>query len=151
MRRSIGIFSEVDSGASDARRACADEPRTDAHTARAQTCTGRLHRRIHGTRADVHWQAAPTHTRHARRRLACIGKNTCAHGGAHGRADADRSAELSDADKSFAHRRVAGDPPRSSPRRRAASTRIRHAMHAAAPCYGWLARQMQINLSQIVV
>jgi hypothetical protein len=36
-------------------------------------------------------------------------------------ADGDRNAELSNADKSFADRRVTGDPPCSSPRRRAAS------------------------------
>jgi hypothetical protein len=38
--------------------------------------------------------------------------------------DGDRSAELSNANKSFADRRVTGDPPYSSPRRRAASTQI---------------------------
>jgi hypothetical protein len=40
-------------------------------------------------------------------------------------ADGDRSAELSNANKSFADHRVTGDPPCSSPRRRAASTQIR--------------------------
>jgi hypothetical protein len=40
-------------------------------------------------------------------------------------ADGDRNAELSNANKSFAARRVTGDPPCSSPRRRATSTQIR--------------------------
>jgi hypothetical protein len=42
----------------------------------------------------------------------------------HGRgaADGDRNAGLSNANKSFADHRVTGDPPCSSPRRRAAST-----------------------------
>jgi hypothetical protein len=39
-------------------------------------------------------------------------------------ADGCRNAELSNANKSFADRRVTGDPPCSSPRRRAASTQI---------------------------
>jgi hypothetical protein len=39
-----------------------------------------------------------------------------------GRADGDRNAELSNANKSFADHRGTGDPPCSSPRRRAAST-----------------------------
>jgi hypothetical protein len=39
-------------------------------------------------------------------------------------ADGDRNAELSNANKSFADRRVTGDPPCSSPRRRATSTQI---------------------------
>jgi hypothetical protein len=39
-------------------------------------------------------------------------------------ADGDRNAELSNANKSLADGRVNGDPPRSSPRRRAASTQI---------------------------
>jgi hypothetical protein len=41
-----------------------------------------------------------------------------------GGADGDRNAELSNANKSFADHRVTGDPPCSSPRRRATSTRI---------------------------
>jgi hypothetical protein len=40
------------------------------------------------------------------------------------RADGDRNAELSNANKSFADRRVTGDPPCSSPTRRATSTQI---------------------------
>jgi hypothetical protein len=39
-------------------------------------------------------------------------------------ADGDRNAELSNANKSFADHRVTGDPPSSSPGRRAASTQI---------------------------
>ena len=39
-------------------------------------------------------------------------------------ADGDRSAELSNANKSYADRRVTGNPPCSSPRRRATSTQI---------------------------
>jgi hypothetical protein len=38
--------------------------------------------------------------------------------------DGDRNAALSNADKSFADHRVTGDPPCSSPRRRATSTQI---------------------------
>jgi hypothetical protein len=38
-------------------------------------------------------------------------------------ADGDRNAELSNANESFADHRVTVDPPCSSPRRRAASTR----------------------------
>jgi hypothetical protein len=38
--------------------------------------------------------------------------------------DGDRNAELSNANKSFADHRVTGDPPCSSPRRRATSTQI---------------------------
>jgi hypothetical protein len=39
-------------------------------------------------------------------------------------ANGDRNAELSNANKSFTYHRVTGDPPCSSPRRRAASTEI---------------------------
>jgi hypothetical protein len=46
------------------------------------------------------------------------------------RRDGDRNAELLNAIKSFADRRVTGDPPCSSPRRRAASTQIRARAHA---------------------
>jgi hypothetical protein len=42
----------------------------------------------------------------------------------HSPADGDRNAELSNANKSFADRRVTGDPPCSSPKRRATSTQI---------------------------
>jgi hypothetical protein len=38
--------------------------------------------------------------------------------------DGDRNTELSNANKSFADHRVTGDPPCSSPRRRATSTQI---------------------------
>jgi hypothetical protein len=38
--------------------------------------------------------------------------------------DGDRNAELSNADKSFADRRVTGDPPCASPARRAAPTQV---------------------------
>jgi hypothetical protein len=50
-------------------------------------------------------------------------------------ADGDRSAALSNANKSFADRRVTGDPPRSSPRRRAASTQIRESTNNHKPYF----------------
>jgi hypothetical protein len=52
----------------------------------------------------------------------CLGR--CVWGRPWSRADGDGNAELSNANKSFADHRVTGDPPCSSPRRRAASTQI---------------------------
>jgi hypothetical protein len=49
--------------------------------------------------------------------------------------DGDRNAALSNANKSFADHRVTGDPPGSSPRRRAASTPILESTNHQTPYF----------------
>jgi hypothetical protein len=82
------------------------------HTGHAHTAHGPC---SHSTRAvprpvspDDAWNIAPWHYATVRASAA----------------DGDGNAELSNANKSFADRRVTGDPLCSGPRRRAASTRI---------------------------